>query len=155
MNNQLGVLMSGKNELLKIGFKYIGNWELNNENKLKLIIKANDELLNTRGLYAYLLEDKDAIIKNTVKYIGIPESPLKPVKERLHRYETEKRDGKTSKRVADNIRNTLLKGQNVSVYVLIPNDITTYNDINIDLVRGLEYPLINLFCCEWNRRGKY
>ena len=107
--------------------------------------------MRRRGIYAFV---KDNAVENPVKYIGITDELFKPIIERLQRYQKEKREGFTSHRVSGHILEALKNNSTIKIYTLIPDDEIEFKKIPIDLVKGLEYPLIDYFKCEWNIRGK-
>lgn len=51
------------------------------------------------------------------------------------------------------IRNSLDVGNVVKIFALLPESSLQYYALDVDLVKGLENPLIALFSPEWNIHG--
>ena len=104
------------------------------------MLKYEDE----RVLYAFQ-SDKD------IKYIGICDNTSTTLKDRMTRYQGMSGSG-ANERIAGLIRDELNKGCNVDIYVLLPNGVYTYKDFNIDMIKGLEFPLIGKLKPHWNKQ---
>ena len=123
-------------------FSLAGNWFLDQNRKSGisfLLIDHSEE----RVIYAFVLRD-------TVKYIGICDKYTTTLKIRMRRYKN-LQGGKTNRRIAKNIKECLEDDIEVMIFALNPEDSHQYEDLTVDLVKGLENPLIEKFNPEWNK----
>lgn len=133
-------------KLLKaLGFQKVGYWELENQTVTFRLI--DEKLANERGIYSFVNENT-----GEVYYIGICESPRTTLKERFRKYKY-KQGGGTNARILEEIRMVLKNNQRVDIYAFVPKEIL-YKGVYVDMVRGLEYPLIQKFKPLWNKQGK-
>ena len=58
----------------------------------------------------------------------------------------------TNKRNALQIRACLEAGSTVLIFAIKPEQEISFNGLKVDLVKGLENPLIAILAPEWNRR---
>ena len=58
--------------------------------------------------------------------------------------------GSTNERIVKEIKDCLKHGKDVKIFALKPNSTVQYNGLNIDLVKGLENPLIEKLKPDWN-----
>lgn len=125
-------------------FIEVGKWIIkeNLKNKIKFLLS---NLENERVIYAFS-------VNSSFKYIGICQSPKTTLKERMKRYQSAS-GGSTNRRISKLICNELENQNEVKIYALKPIESLKYNDIELDLVKGLEYPLIDKFLDEekWNK----
>jgi len=130
-------------ELTSCGFQKIGEWSLK-EGRLKSKITFDLDIFeNERVIYAF-------VVKGMCMYIGICDKMGTTLKDRLKRYKYWQGAG-TNKRVAQNIRKSLEENKKVEIFALKPQTNLSYNKLlTIDLVRGLEYPLIKKLRPPWN-----
>lgn len=140
--------MKSIKDLEKVGFQNVGNWIINQSNKLEFIININDMLNLNHLLYAF---EANSI----VKYIGITEKTLK---ERLRNYKGghTAKSGSTNKNVYSNIFDTLKAGFTVNIYILKENAPCDFMGFEISLATGIEKSLIKEFDLKeelWNIRG--
>ena len=135
--------MSQVKELEKFGFVNVGRWYFNGKGSLSFEIS---KMGRKRVLYAF-------VIKDEVKYIGSCQEIKTTFKERMKRYKYKQGAG-TNKRIRKKIESVLNKGEEVKIYAFSPPTNLKFKELNIDLVRGLEYPLIEKFNPEWNKAGK-
>jgi len=135
--------MSQVRELEKIGFVKVGKWYFNEKGQLSFVINKMEK---ERVLYAFVIESE-------VKYIGSCEERKTTFKERMKRYKYKQGTG-TNKRIHEKIESVFSKGKEVKIFAFCPSKNFKFKDLNIDLVRGLEYPLIERFNPEWNKAGK-
>ena len=129
------------NRLEEYGFKKVGKWELNSLIKSKtkfFLINYEKE----RVIYAF-------VIKDEVKYIGICQNINTTLKDRMSRYQG-KAGGTTNKENIEKIRNELENGNEVFIYALIPDNLVV-KDLMVDMIKGLETPLIKYFKPKWNK----
>ena len=91
----------------------------------------------------------------TPKYLGICEKDTTALKDRMGRYKGQLGGGggsiSTNERVSNIIRQMLDQGKRVEIYALKPATKDIFMDLQVDLVKGLENPLIASFKPEWNR----
>lgn len=132
-------------------FKEVGEWCIYDRVKSGIIFhltKFEDE----RVIYAFVVNEE-------VKYLGICEEDTTTLKDRLNRYKfrmggNKSRIGKsTNERVAGKIKECLEKDNVVKIYALKSELKWKYKDLDVDLVKGLENPLIEKFKPEWNIGG--
>ncbi|MEN3013529.1 MAG: GIY-YIG nuclease family protein [Endomicrobiia bacterium] len=138
--------MSNKNlnDLKNFGFEEAGEWYLSGD---KLQYKLDDRFKNKRVIYAFVVEDE-------VKYIGICDSYNTTLQVRMDRYlKNLSETNRTNVRINEEIKKKLKLNHKVEIYALLPEtkDKYEFNGISIDLIRGLEYPLIKKFNPEWNK----
>lgn len=151
MNALSEYILKGKggnnmNELYKYGFVEVGEWKLDKSTKAGIRFELKrEEYKDKRVVYCFVAD-------NEVKYIGICEAKDTGLLDRMKKYEKLQGNG-TNKYIAELIFE-LLKSCNkhVKVYALEPLKECFYKDIGVDMVRGLEYPLIEKFNPLWNRR---
>jgi hypothetical protein len=56
----------------------------------------------------------------------------------------------TNERVANKIKECLEQGKVVKIFALKPESTLLYKGLNVDLIKGLENPLIEKLKPEWN-----
>jgi hypothetical protein len=138
---------ASKATLASYGFLEAGRWSLSKA--VKSGITFTLELYREeRVVYAFEVADE-------VKYIGICRE--QDFKTRMRAYQNQgaqKKGGSTNKHVATRIRECLEAGQDVNILALKPNQSIKFHDLDIDLIAGLEKPLINLCDPDWNRELK-
>ncbi len=126
-------------------FSLAGEWVI--DTTLKHNINCNlTDMMDKRVIYAFRNN-------NTFKYIGICDAKGTTLKVRMDRYKYGS-GSKTNKRIAKLIYEQLKLNESVLIYAFEPQKDFAINNINIDLVRGLEYPLIDMFLDEsvkWNK----
>ena len=132
--------------LRNYGFVRVGRWKLNKSNdksnKSEIDFELND-LDKERVIYAFVVGDK-------VKYIGICESSKTTLENRMIKFKN-RQGGGTNKRIADEIERCLKNGKTVEIFVLKPKLSVFYKGlVEIDIIIGLEYPLIKKLKPEWN-----
>ncbi len=88
-----------------------------------------------------------------VRYAGVCNSTSTTLKHRMKRYQGMAGAG-TNKRITEAIKECLLKGQPVTIRAWKPDTEvqfgTQFGTFKIDLVRGLENPLLDRLAPEWN-----
>ena len=99
------------------------------------------------------LHDKRAIyafrVGRVVKYVGVCEKPNTTLKTRMNRYQAMAGSG-TNERIASEIKSALQRNKKVNIMALVPKTKVHHRGITIDLVKGLEYPLIEKIRDGWN-----
>jgi len=117
------------------GFTEVGEWHLaGNRIRPKL-----DKLRNKRVVYAFVVDDD-------VKYIGICDKTNLEKRMNSQRYHY-------SKDIPSRIESSLRQNKVVKIFALDPEGYEC-RGLRIDLVRGLEYPLIEQLDPEWNKKLK-
>jgi len=130
--------------LEQIGFVQVGEWRIDRNLKSQVRFHLT-AFQDTRAIYAYL-------VGGSLKYIGVCHTTNTTLGKRLARYQN-MTGGGTNERIAGLIRAALLGGETVAIYGWAPPKKMTYNGLPIDLVNGLENPLIALLRPEWNRQS--
>jgi len=128
-------------ELNNYGFVEVGEWKL--EESLKSGVTF--ELYNfkeERVGYAFVVADE-------VKYIGVCNNTSTTLKNRMSRYQGLQGAG-TNKRIANKMKDCLKRGKAVKIFALKPESAFQYKGLNVDLIKGLENPLIDKLKPEWN-----
>jgi len=130
-------------ELNNYGFSKVGEWGLEKNLKSGITFKL-DKFMKERAIYAFVMNDE-------TKYIGVCESSNTTLEDRMGRYKSLQGAG-TNKRIAEKIRDCLKRERAVKIFALKPDLLLQfkYKDVNIDLVKGLENPLIEKLRPEWN-----
>jgi len=128
-------------ELDKYDFVEIGEWKLKKGLKSGITFKLN-KFEDERVIYAFVVDDK-------VKYIGVCENSTTTIKDRISRYKSLQGAG-TNERIAGKIKDCLKDGRTVRIFALKPKSTLLYKDLKIDLIKGLENPLIKKLNPEWN-----
>ena len=128
-------------DLLDFGFNTVGTWS--SDPRLKSRVRFNlSSLHGERVIYAFGVDD-------AVKYIGICDNTDTTLKDRLSRYQG-MMGGSTNKRIAALIREHLSHGRTVRILAWRPESIFQVKELKVDLVKGLENPLIQALRPEWN-----
>jgi len=118
------------------GFMEAGEWHLSESHRSKIEARLS-RLADERVVYAF-------VVNNEVKYVGICDSPNTLLKDRMssHRF---------NKNMPDLIRAALKQNRAVKIFALKPEGVE-YRGLKVDMVRGLEYPVIGrLEMPEWNK----
>lgn len=127
--------------LLTFGFEKVGECRLdpNLRSGIRFIV---ENLPNERVIYAYEVEGQ-------VKYIGICDNTNTTLKNRMSRYQGLQGAG-TNEKIAKRLKECLERGQPVKIYAWKPDTELKLKGVSIDLVKGLENPLIQELKPEWN-----
>lgn len=128
-------------ELIELGFKKVGKWELDNED---LICNLNNNLPSKNILYSFVYKDE-------IKYIG---KSVKSISERLYGYRKPNKSQTTNYRINKLIIEKLKNGIQVEIYLFVDNIGLNYRGHKINLSAGLEDNLIAEFLPEWNSTEK-
>lgn len=130
--------------ILTLGFAHIGEWCA--DAHLKSGIRHRLQQMQTRRvIYAFIVGDQ-------VKYVGVCDNTTTSLHDRMSRYQSMAGAG-TNRRIAGYIREVLASGTPVFIYAWEPRDAPQHQGITIDLVKGLENPLIARLRPEWNIKG--
>lgn len=130
-------------ELKEYGFRKVGAWTLQN-GQLKPEYE-DDQLVDERVIYAYVADRK-------VKYIGICQADETTLRKRLSKHKWNKKTKKLKS--VKYLRDALKEKQRVAIYAWYPAKKRIYEKLQIDLIKGLESPLICRFKTVkngWNR----
>ncbi|MFZ6722355.1 GIY-YIG nuclease family protein [Undibacterium sp. Ji49W] len=125
------------NRLLEIGFQMSGHWELDGD-------KINCELLRHSRqkniLYAFVCD-------GLVKYVG---KTVQPLFARMNGYKTPGKTQSTNIRNNRRIKDLLINGVAVEIFVLPDNGLLHYGQFHLNLAAALEDDLIKVIDPEWN-----
>jgi len=128
-------------ELNNCGFVEVGKWKLKESLKSGVAFELY-EFKEQRVVYAFVVDDE-------VKYIGVCDNPSTTLKNRMSRYQG-LQGGGTNERVAKKMKGCLKGKKDVKIFALKPQSTLQYKGLNVDLVKGLENPLIEKLKPEWN-----
>jgi hypothetical protein len=128
------------------GFAEVGEWKTDLKLNSSIRHELSSPLRKARVIYAFEAEDE-------VKYIGICEEFNTTLENRMDRYQSQA-GGTTNKRIANEIGTLLEDGKPVKIFALRPEPVRQYVDLTVDMVRGLEKPLIEKFNPPWNIKGR-
>jgi hypothetical protein len=136
-----------KTTLAQYGFVKAGLWALKETLKSGIVFML--ELFATeRVIYAFVVDDE-------VKYVGACREQDFKTRMKDYQYQgAQERGGSTNKHVATRIKECLQAGQVVEILALKPDENLVFHNLAIDLVAGLEKPLISLCDPEWNREPR-
>jgi hypothetical protein len=130
-----GVLIMQK--IVRIGFENVGQWFMANGN---INFNLNKFAENNNILYAF-------IVNNEIKYIG---KSTKTLAERMGQYKNPGISQKTNIRNNQHIKDCLLRGNEVYIYVFADSGMLSYGSFQINLSAGLEDSIIKKYDPEWN-----
>lgn len=128
----------------KIGFVQVGDWRLDSSLKSGIRFRLQ-EMHEKRVIYAF-------VVGQRVKYIGVCDNTTTTLQDRMSRYQSMTGAG-TNRRIAGYIHKLLDSGEAVSIYAWQPSAALEHKGLIVDLVKGLENPLIAGFKPEWNIKG--
>jgi hypothetical protein len=128
------------------GFERVGEWKSDERSKSGITFEL-EKFKGNRVIYAFVVDSE-------VKYIGVCENTTTTLKDRMSRYKN-LQGGGTNERIAKEIKTCLKQGKSVKIFALRPPASEyKYKDLNIDLVKGLENPLIEKLKPAWNIQNK-
>lgn len=116
------------------GFVEAGKWHRSERRKSKIEARLSG-LADKRAVYAF-------VVDNEVKYIGICDNPETTLKKRMG-------SQRFNKNMPELIEKALKADEVVKIFALVPEEFE-YKGLKVDLVRGLEYPLIEQLNPKWN-----
>ena len=102
-------------------------------------------LQDQRVVYAFSVD-------GVIKYIGVCNTPNTTLRQRMKRYQGMMGSG-TNRRVTLEIKAALFGGSRISILALQPQGSLKHGKFAVDLVKGLENPLIETFHPLWNVQG--
>ncbi len=124
-------------DLLRIGFRHIGNWELNAKG-LKLALEDLQEA--SPALYAFVVDEE-------VKYVGKTKRTLG---QRLYGYCKPGPTQRTNERIRDEIVDALRNGKKVGVLGFPDPGTERLGPFRVNLAAGLEDDIIAQLHPDWN-----
>jgi uncharacterized protein YerC len=137
-------------ELIKHGFIKAGRCQLNGRRYVSGVETILSRFKDERVIYCFVVDD-------IIEYIGICDSQNRTLDKRMKKYTSrashQKNNTGTSLEIIKKIKKCLEQGKIVEIYALKPPNNYNYENLKIDLVRGLEYTLIEKFSPSWNKRG--
>ena len=129
-------------DLRNYGFVKVGRWKLNENIKSGIDFELMD-FKEERVIYAFVVDGE-------TKYIGICESSKTTLEGRMKKFRN-LQGGGTNERIANEIKKCLENGKTVEIFALKKLELVVqYKGLEVDLIRGLEYPLIEKLDPEWN-----
>ncbi len=133
----------GVQQLAEIGFERAGAWRL--DPKAKGGVRCDLFAFRAdRVVYAFV--DDEA-----VAYIGICDSSSTTMADRMSRYQNVVGGG-TNERIVGLIRKALSADHAVEIFALKPAPGPQHLSLNVDFIKGLEFPLIERLSPLWNKR---
>jgi len=126
-------------QLVNIGFEEVGRWFLEGDQVTFSLTKSSKE---ANILYSF-------VVNGEVKYIG---KSVLTLHKRMYFYKQGGGSQKTNIRNRAAINACLEEGQQVKIYVLVPDLQMNYKGMPINVAAGLEDNLISLLKPEWNKR---
>ena len=123
------------------GFVEVGKWKLEERLKSGVAFELYS-FKEERVVYAFVIDAE-------AKYIGVCDNTSTTLKNRMSRYQSLQGAG-TNERIANKIKDCLKRGKAVKIFALKPESTLQYKGLNVDLVKGLENPLIERLKPEWN-----
>lgn len=136
-------------KLRHYGFHKVGKWKLQKnrrgEEEIKPDLDKGSTLVRERVIYAYTMGRK-------VKYIGICQGKKTTLRKRLNRH-----NWRTNMKIKSvkSLHDGLKDGRRIMIYAWKPSEGRRYKWLNVDLIKGLESPLIRRFRTiemGWNRQ---
>ncbi len=129
------------NRLTALGFEVAGSCSL--DKRLRSGVRfTTTRHQHERVIYAFAVD-------GNVKYIGVCDNTRTRFGTRMARYQGMTGAG-TNKRVAGLLKRVLSRGSTVRILAWQPGRVVRVGDLRVDLVKGLENPLIALAAPEWN-----
>jgi hypothetical protein len=133
-----------KTTLTPYGFAEAGRWFLKESLKGGISFTL-ERFPMERVIYAFVVDGE-------VKYVGVCREQDFKTRMKDYQYQgAQEKGGSTNKRVAARIKECLQAGQGVEILALKPDKKLMFHDLEIDLVTGLERPLIALCDPDWNK----
>jgi len=130
-------------ELLDLGFVEAGEWKLRAGTRSGIMFELN-KLQNERVIYAFVVSQES-------KYVGVCEKGTTTLEQRMARYKNLQGEG-ANERIARKIKECLDAGKIARIMAMKPEQSLQYRGVTVDLVRGLENPLIEKLKPPWNIR---
>ena len=126
-------------QLLSLGFEEVGHWFLEGDQVTFSLTKSSKE---ANILYSF-------VVNGEVKYVG---KSVLTLHTRMYFYKQGGGSQKTNIRNRADINACLVKGQQVKIYVLVPDLQMEYKGMPINIAAGLEDNIILKLKPEWNKR---
>ena len=131
------------NNLNNYDFEAVGGWKLEKHLNSGITYELH-KFERERVIYAFVVDGR-------VNYIGVCDNTGTTLKDRMNRYKFWQGSG-NNKRIANKIKECLEQKKSVEIFALKPELECKYKDLNIDLIKGLENPLIEKLNPDWNRQ---
>ena len=128
-------------KLINIGFKKVGQWTWVND---RLFPNLFEEENSENILYSFVVNDEPMYIGKTTRTL----------KKRMYGYQKPGLTQVTNIRNNENIKNTLVTGENVDLYVLPDHGLLHFGDFHLNLAAGLEDSITRVLKPKWNIQGK-
>jgi hypothetical protein len=130
-------------DLLAFGFREVGAWSLDPSlgGGVRFDLTAHGD---ERVVYAFA-------VKGTIKYIGVCDDAGTTLRERLTRYQS-RAGAVTNERIVGLVQQELRAARPARILARTPDRVLEVGGLEIDLVKGLENPLIHAVRPEWNIR---
>jgi hypothetical protein len=125
-------------ELLRAGFRLLGEWVLAGPGEFVLNVRAPAE----SGVYAF-------VVDGWIRYIGLTQTGLRT---RMDHYRRGHKRQRTSARVKSLIAAALKDGRTVKVLIATP-EASNWHGLPVNTAAGLEAGLIRKMRPEWNMLG--
>ncbi len=129
-------------DLHAFGFREVGSWNLDRERARFALTALGDE----RVVYAFAVD-------GAVRYIGVCDNDKTTLRDRLRRYQSRAGAG-ANERIMGAIEEELLARRTVEILAWKPDRALEVGGLGVDLVKGLENPLIAALKPQWNIQGK-
>jgi hypothetical protein len=129
------------NALAKLGFEEVGGCKLDHSLKSQIRFTVT-RLKDERVIYAFAVDDE-------VKYVGVCDTSNTSLGARMNRYQGMLGTG-TNERITGHLSRALSHGSVVRILAWKPQEDFRVGPLRVDLVKGLENPLIALAEPEWN-----
>lgn len=126
-------------QLVNLGFEEVGHWFLEGD---QVTFALNKSAKEANILYSFVVDGE-------VKYIG---KSVQTLHKRMYLYKQGGGSQRTNIRNKAAIKACLERGQQVRIYVLVPDLEMNYKGMPINIAAGLEDNLISLLKPEWNKR---
>lgn len=133
--------MGTATDLQSLGFRLVGDWSL--DSRLKSGVRSDlTAYADKRAIYAF-------VVDGGIKYIGACEKSGTTLLDRMKRYQS-MTGGGTNEKNAKRIREALGNGSSVTIFAWCPDADYRIGSLKVDLIKGLENPLIKAFDPDWN-----
>ena len=129
--------------LQQVGFVEVGQWRLDGTLKSGVRFALHD-MADQRVIYAFTVDSE-------LKYVGVCENVVTTLKDRMGRYQS--MIGMTNERIAKRVKESLDRGRAAAIWAWKPQGDIQISGMRVDLVMGLENPLIRRFHPPWNIKG--
>jgi len=126
-------------QLVNLGFEEVGQWFLEAD---QVAFTLNKSAKEANILYSF-------VVNGEVKYVG---KSIQTLHKRMYLYKQGGGSQRTNIRNKAAIKACLEIGQQVKIYVLVPDLEMNYKGMPINIAAGLEDNIISLLKPDWNKR---